>query len=246
MRSVVSVALGVGSLLLRRPGCLFFCAVAFRLAAESDPDPSDEDGQARATVGVLASCLLVAALLSGCGSSRHATTGSSLPADLVAQSRPIGRAPAFHPPATGPVLGDCRGQLGARRGVHVELFAANRVVLIASGIGTRGPRQFSSGRISSARCYGDLVTLEPTGVVLVRRDSALTLSDLFRSWGQPLSSTRLASFSARAGERVDGFVDGRPWHGPPGRVPLRPHAEIVLEVGPHVPPHRSYTFPPGA
>ena len=23
------------------------------------------------------------------------------------------------------------------------------------------------------------------------------------------------------------------------------HAEIVLEVGPYVPPHRSYTFPPG-
>jgi hypothetical protein len=28
-------------------------------------------------------------------------------------------------------------------------------------------------------------------------------------------------------------------------VPLTPHAEIVLEVGPHVPPHASYTFPPG-
>jgi hypothetical protein len=30
------------------------------------------------------------------------------------------------------------------------------------------------------------------------------------------------------------------------RVPLTPHAEIVLEVGPQVPPHTTYTFPPGS
>jgi hypothetical protein len=89
------------------------------------------------------------------------------------------------------------------------------------------------------------VTIEPTGVVLVRRAASLTVADIFRSWGQPLSRRRLASFSAPPGEQVTAFVDGRPWHGPPGNVPLRPHSEIVLEVGPHVPPHRTYTFPPG-
>jgi hypothetical protein len=41
------------------------------------------------------------------------------------------------------------------------------------------------------------------------------------------------------------FVDGRRWRGAPAAVPLTPHAEIVLEVGPHVPPHSSYAFPPG-
>jgi hypothetical protein len=29
-------------------------------------------------------------------------------------------------------------------------------------------------------------------------------------------------------------------------VPLTRHAEIVLEVGPHVPSHSSYAFPPGS
>jgi len=90
-----------------------------------------------------------------------------------------------------------------------------------------------------------LVTLEPTGLILVRAGARLTMASLFRSWGQPLSTTRLASFGARAGTRVAIFVDGRPWYGAPGRVPLVRHAEIVLEVGPHVPPHPSYTFPPG-
>ena len=118
-------------------------------------------------------------------------------------------------------------------------------MLIAAGIGTRPPLRYSAGRIASARCYGDLVTLEPTGVVLVRRGARLTLSDLFRSWGQPLSEHRLASFSAAPGQSVRVFVNGRPRSGPPGAVPLSAHSEIVLEVGPRVPPHASYTFPPG-
>ena len=103
-----------------------------------------------------------------------------------------------------------------------------------------------TGRITRASCYGALVTLDPTGLVLVRPGAGLTVAALFRSWGQPLSATRLASFRAAAGTRVAVFVDGRPWPGAPGAVPLTRHAEIVLEVGPHVPPHSSYAFPPGS
>jgi len=88
------------------------------------------------------------------------------------------------------------------------------------------------------------VTLETTGVVLVRRGKQVTLSALFRAWGQPLSRSRLASFSAATGTQVKVFVDGNRWRGAPGDVPLTAHAEVVLEVGPYVPPHRSYTFPP--
>jgi hypothetical protein len=131
-------------------------------------------------------------------------------------------------------------------GVHVELFAVNRVVLAAAGIGTRPPLRYSAGRIAGARCYGAIVTLEPTGVVLVRPGARLTLADLFRSWGQPLSSRQIASFRAGPGQRVEVFVDGRRRRGAPGTVPLTAHSEIVLEVGPHVPPHSSYTFPPGS
>jgi hypothetical protein len=190
--------------------------------------------------------LLSAAVLAGCGTSRPSASSAGLPAALVAQARPIGRGMAFHPPASGPIIGPCLHGLGSRFGVHVELFAANRVVLIAAGIGTRPPRTFSAGRITGARCYGDLVTLEPTGVVLVRPRARLLLADLFRAWGQPLSPRRLASFSAPAGSRVEVFVNGRRWHGLPRRVPLERHSEIVLEVGPHVPPHASYTFPPSS
>jgi hypothetical protein len=169
-----------------------------------------------------------------------------VPAKLLAQARPIGHGARFHPPATGPMVGRCTSALGRRVGTHVELFAANRVVLVAAGIGTRPPLTRSGGRITAARCYSDLVTLEPTGVVLVRRGARLTLADLFRSWGQPLSKQRLASFSAAPGRTVEVFVNGRRRNVAPGSVPLGAHAEIVLEVGPHVPPHPAYNFPPGS
>jgi hypothetical protein len=189
---------------------------------------------------------LAALALAGCGGSEpvptHPSSERAIPAALIAQARPIGHGAAFHPPARGAVRGDCRASLGRRDGVHLELFAANRVVLVADGIGVRGPVARSGGRITGARCYGDLVTLEPTGVVLVRPGVRLTLADLFAGWGHPLSSRRLLSFRGP----ISVFVDGRRRAGPPGRVPLTRHAEIVLEVGPHVPPHPGYHFPPGA
>ncbi len=200
----------------------------------------------------LAGTTVVLALV-GCGStaqngsSTHArgrATTPSIPAALVRQRRPIGRGAAFHPPASGPVLGSCRRPLGPRDGAHVEVFALDRVVLIAAGIGARPPLHHNEGRITGAACFGELVTLEPTGVVLTRPGAGLTLADLFRSWGQPLTSHRLASFRATAGVRV--YVDGRRTPGAPGAVRLRRHAEIVLEAGPYVPPHPAYRFPPGA
>jgi hypothetical protein len=196
--------------------------------------------------GKVALLLGAVLLVSGCGSSRQVALPSGISRALVLEARPIGRGADFHPPASGPVIGRCSHRLGVREGVHVEVFAANRVVIVAAGIGTRPPRTFSAGRISGAGCYGDLVTLEPTGVVLVRPGLRLSLSALFRAWGQPLSPRRLGGFSGPAGSRVAVFVGGRRWRGSPASVPLARHSEIVLEVGPFVPPHAWYTFPPGA
>ncbi len=195
--------------------------------------------------GGLAAPLIAAALVTGCGSSHHADPAATIPSALLAHARPIGRGPRFAPPISGPVTGRCARRLGDRDGVHVEVFAADRVVIVPAGIGARPPRLFSEGRLVRGRCYGDLVTVDPTGVVLVHPGSHLALSALFRAWGQPLSPTRLASFPAPVGAPVTVFVNGRRWDGSPGSVPLTAHSEIVVEAGPPVPPHTSYTFPPG-
>jgi hypothetical protein len=186
----------------------------------------------------------VALLAVGCGSSGHRTTPSStaLPRALVREARPIGRGLAFHPTVRGRPIGPCRARLGPRIAAHVELFAANRVVLIAAGIGARAPIRRVDGRIVAARCFGALVTRDPTGIVLVRPGTRLTIGELMRSWGQRLGADRLLSFHGA----VSAYVDGRRWTATPAaRIPLTRHAEIVLEVGPHVPPHHSFTFPPG-
>ncbi|HEY3771737.1 MAG TPA: hypothetical protein VGL69_01980 [Solirubrobacteraceae bacterium] len=183
----------------------------------------------------------------GCGASQHSghrltTSGSALPGTLLREARPIGRGPEFHPPVRGQPVGACRPRLGPRVGVHVELFAADRVVLIAPGIGARPPLRRVEGRVVSARCFGAVVTRDPTGIVLVRASARSTIGDLMRSWGQPLAADRLLSFHGT----VSAYVDGRRWNATsPSLIPLTRHAEIVLEIGPHVPPHRAFTFPAG-
>jgi hypothetical protein len=181
-------------------------------------------------------------LLTGC--ARSSARGDAAIRALEAEARPIGRGLRFREPPRGRPVGRCDRRLGPRNAAHIELFAENRVVLLAAGIGVRGPVRYTEGRIVAARCYGPLVTLDPTGVVLVRPGADLTLAALFRSWGEPLSNTRLSVFTATRGERVHAFIDGHPRDGDPRTIAITPHSEIVLELGPHVPPHHRYTFPP--
>jgi hypothetical protein len=196
------------------------------------------------SIWVLAAGALL--LLAGCGASEgHEASSQRIPTPLLREARPIGEGARFHPPVRGPVAGSCRPSLGERQGTHVEVFAENRVVLLAAGIGTKPPRETFGGRITDARCYGALVTLDPTGLVLVRPGKRLDLADLFRGWGQALTRRRIASFVAPGATEVVVYVNGRRWHGAPGEIPLERHWEIVLEIGPHVPPHHSYRFPPG-
>jgi hypothetical protein len=165
-------------------------------------------GGVRAARRAAAGLAGLAVLVTGCGAGEHRardgdrTPSSAIPAALLREARPIGRAFRFHPPARGPVIGVCQHGLGPRHGVHVEVFAANRVVLLPAGIGTRPPLRRAEGRIIAAACYGAPVTVEPTGVVLVRAGRALTLGAVFRSWGQPLSRRQLGSFRAEPGTTV--------------------------------------------
>jgi hypothetical protein len=183
--------------------------------------------------------------MAGCASTSMTPT-AGIPRALKARARAIGAGPRFQPPVRGRVLGRCRPTRGPRFGVHIELFAQDKVVLVPAGIGTRPPRQLSGAVITAARCYGDLVTLDPTGVVLVRPGPTHVLGELFEAWGEPLSATRLASFRAPPRQPVIAFVDGRRWLTDVSHIPLARHAEIVLEVGPRVPPHSAFAFSPGA
>lgn len=152
---------------------------------------------------------------------------------------PIGVGPAFHPPALSrpvaagrPVAGLRCGGEGRRFGVHLELFAAGRVVIVPAGIGIAAPWRRDGAYVVSGRCSYPLRTREPTGVIEVSRPG-LTLGDLFAVWGQRLGRYRRA------------YVGGRRRPGPLAAIPLRRHAEIVLETGPFVAPHAGFLFRKG-
>ncbi len=149
---------------------------------------------------------------------------------------PIGPGPAYRPVAAAldgrPVAGRACVSGGRRFQVHLELYANRRVVIVPPGIGV------------AAGCSYPARTRTPTGVVEVTRGSRLDLGDLFRLWGQPLGAHRLASFRSTAPVRA--YVGGRRVRGPVAGIRLEPGAEIVLELGGYVPPHRFFLFPKGS
>jgi len=167
---------------------------------------------------------------------------------------PIGVGPRFQLPPAGraadlglPINGRaCTTEPRASvYGVHVEVFAQRRVVLLPPGIGVAAPRRLEGAFIRGGRCSYPLRTMDPTGVVEVRTARPPRLGDLFAIWGQPLGPRRLLSFRAQPGGRVQAFLNGRRWTGDPRAIPLRRHAQIVLQVRGFVPPHAMYGFPKG-
>lgn len=167
-------------------------------------------------------------LLAGCGTDRAAAPE---PAPKVVPS--IGYQPA--PGARAASGLPCRDGVRARHWLHLELFRRGRIVVIPAGLGIAPPRRRDGAYVTGGRCRFPLFTEEPTGLVGVARPG-LTLRDLFAVWGRPL-------------REVTVHVDGRRWTGDPGAVPLRRHAQVVVQEttppAPPVPVNSDYRFPPG-
>ena len=148
---------------------------------------------------------------------------------------PIGVGPRYHPPPGA--HGACTAaSLEAGSRVHLELFAGRRVVIVPGAIGVRGAT-VRFGRVVAAGCRARIWTTDPSGIV--RFVGRATLGDLFEVWGKPLRPRLMLSFHGsvrlyRNGVRVFGDV---------GSYRMRDSDELVLEVGPYVPPHHSFRFP---
>jgi len=161
---------------------------------------------------------------------------------------PIGTGPGFRLPAApaavlaGEPVGRFRCERGGSRfGAHIELFVRRRVLIVPAGIGVARPWREHLARLTPGGCTYPARTLEPTGVIEIRRGAPLTLGDLFRIWGQTLGSRRIAGFRGA----VLAFVGGKRRRGDPATIPLTRHAQIVLELGGYVAPHPTYRFAHG-
>jgi hypothetical protein len=163
---------------------------------------------------------------------------------------PIGFGPKYRLDAASPNVARgapvgrfaCLRAAGPRQLAHVELFANRLVLLVPAGVGMAPPIEREGAYVSAARCSYAVRTRAPTGVVEFAASAHPTLGDLFAVWGQPLSTRTLAGFRGP----VSAWIGGKRWPGDPRSIPLRRHAEIVLEVGGYVPPHPFFLFPRGS
>lgn len=189
---------------------------------------------------------VLAALAAGCGEQERpapAPARALPPQDL--RPVPIGRGPRFRPAAAPrdgrPVAGLRCGGPARRFGVHLELFAAGRVVVVPAGIGVPPPFVREGAFVRAGGCRYAVSTTEPTGVLEVVHGTRASLGDLFELWGARLSPYALAGFRGR----VRAFVDGRRVRTDPRAIALRHHAQVVLAVGPDVPVHSAFGFRAG-
>jgi hypothetical protein len=136
----------------------------------------------------------------------------------------------------------CQPRHGPAYGAHIELFALGRGIVVPAGIGVSSPVR-QGPLVVGGRCLYPVHTADPTGVIHVQdlTGKAPQLGELFTLWGQRLTPNRLGVFVGR----VLAYVDGRRWRGNPAGIPLRRHAQIVLELGAFVAPHPAYGFPRG-
>ncbi len=135
---------------------------------------------------------------------------------------PIGAGARYHPAAgTVPVAGlRCTSAEVPRFGVHLELFADRRVVIVPAGIGIAPPQRRQGAYVLGGRCSYPLRTREPTGVVEVERGATADARDAVPGVGaaaveEPPRGLRLAVADPRVRRRA-------PLRGRPARDPAPP------------------------
>jgi hypothetical protein len=117
--------------------------------------------------------------------------------------------------AAGPVAVGCDAarQAAVHYHAHLDLFKEGRRVPVPDHVGM------------TDKCVYWLHTEQATGILHIAapasaRTRLFTLGDFFAIWGEPLSAGQVAG------------MYGRPYSGVlPGLV-LRPHMQVVIEVGP--------------
>jgi len=157
---------------------------------------------------------------------------STTPAASDAGSTDAHVAPAT-PPANA-IACETAERLEYHVHAHVAVRVRGRELVVPGGIGI------------TESCVYWLHTHGTSGIIHVEAPEAgsFTLGQFFGVWGQPLDDTHLGPYVVEPGESLLVYLDGSPWLGEPGDVPLSDLAVIELQIGSEPAPPGQYTFPP--
>lgn len=129
---------------------------------------------------------------------------------------------------------------------HVTIYVNDRLRRLPAGIAITPPAQEVNYRtgtfcdVGTCDCLYWLHTHVAGGIIHVEAPytRTFTLGRFFDVWGQPLSSTRVAT----AVGPVVVFENGRRLTGDPRRTPLLDHGDIQIDVGTPAPAFEPFTF----
>jgi hypothetical protein len=127
--------------------------------------------------------------------------------------------------AGAPVGCDAAAQVAVHYHVHLDLFRDGRRIPVPAAIGSTG------------KCVYWLHTNQASGIVHVAAPASVgsrlfTLGDFLTVWGQPPPSAQAGILQVGSGQQVKVWQDGRPITGGPAALVLRPHTQVVVELGP--------------
>ena len=152
------------------------------------------------------------------------------------------RVTAVSPPspaaATNQVLCQNMGTPPVHYSVHLDIFDAGQKEIVPAGVGL------------TATCDYWVHTRDTSGVIRIEAPASqahtqFTLDDFFSVWGQPLSSNQVAQYTVQSGQQLIVFLNGKRYSGDPGKIVLKPHEDIALEIVPPVQPPPRFQWPAG-
>ncbi len=229
-------------------------------ASRKPPPPRRRGGSSRARMYavIAAAVLLIAAVVivvivstsggsSGSANAHQAAVNYKTPAGVQIyggigpEGVPLQQGTELAPANTGltgaPITGlqcNTQEQLTYHDHAHLAIFINGQLRTVPIGVGMVPPalvQHTSSGDFAtgSQTCLYWLHVHAQDGIVHIESPTPKTyeLAQFFAIWHVPLSSGQIGAYNGN----VTATVNGKPWTGNPGQIPLTEHAQVVLNLG---------------
>lgn len=182
-------------------------------------------------------------------SGAHTDSVRDIPATPLTTVKGARTAPPWAAPADASVRAEAAGLPMLSTEGSVEHIHAHLDVIV-NGKPVRVPENV--GIDQQAQAISPLHTHDTSGVIHIEspKKADFTLAQFMTEWNVALSGDRIGALTTGHDRQLHIYLNGRPWTGAPGAVPLTAHGEIAIVYGSasdtaKVKVPSSYHFPAG-